>query len=465
MSIEAEAAHAIQFQPQVFIALILLATIVAMVADRLRLPYALALVVCGLVVGATGLLPQAVLDPATLFTLMLPPLLFDAAIQLNADALRRDAKPIATYAVAGTLVVTGVVGALVHLALGLPLATALLFGALIAPTDPISVIAVLKRLGVGHRLAMVVEAESLFNDGVAVVLFTVLLGVATGAAISPAGVVGQFIAVLLGGVGVGGAIGWAASRATGYFDDHLLEVMLTTVVAFGAYLAAEALHVSGVMAVVAAGLVVGNIGMRDGMTPRSRLAVNAFWEYAAFMVNSIVFLLIGLEAMAIRWWERPGLVAGGIIIVLVARAVAVYGLAPALRLAGSPVPMAWQHLLFWGGLRGALSMALVLGLPATVPGRDQLVALTFGYVLFSLLVQGTTVGRLVRRLGLAGAPADGEPARFDEAFVLAADAARGALRDATDAGLIDLADEDALAERVDEALLEAALPDAEESIT
>lgn len=426
MGIESEATHAIQFQPQTFIALVLLATIVAMLADRLRLPYALALVVCGLVVGTTGLLPQAHLDPATLFTLMLPPLLFDAAIQLNAGALRRDALPIATYALAGTLIVAGVVGTLGHVVLGLPLATALVFGALIAPTDPISVIAVLKRLGVGHRVALVVEAESLFNDGVAVVLFTVLVGVATGAAVTPAGVGIQFAAVLVGGTLVGGVIGWLAARATGYFDDHLLEVMLTTVVAFGAYLIAEVFHVSGVMAVVAAGLVVGNIGMRDGMSPRSRLAVHAFWEYAAFVVNSVVFLLIGFEAVAVRWWERPGLVIGGIVIVLLARAISVYGLAPVFRLAGSPVPLAWQHLLVWGGLRGALSMALVLGLPQTVPGRDAIVALTFGYVLFSLLVQGTTVGPLVRRLGLAAGSANGQLARFDEALELAADAARDA---------------------------------------
>jgi CPA1 family monovalent cation:H+ antiporter len=207
-----------------------------------------------------------------------------------------------------------------------------------------------------------------------------------------AGAFGRFAWVMLGGIAVGATVGALASHATKAFDDHLLEIMLTTIVAYGAYLAAEGLHVSGVVAVVAGGLVVGNAGpmSRDG-----QVAVHAFWEYAAFVANSIVFLLIGIQAFHVAWWTRWELVLGAIAAVTLARAASIYLLAWPLKL-----PATWQHLLVWGGLRGALSMALALGLPAGFPYREQVLSMTFGYVLFSLLAQGLTVGKVIRRLGL-----------------------------------------------------------------
>jgi CPA1 family monovalent cation:H+ antiporter len=215
---------------------------------------------------------------------------------------------------------------------------------------------------------------------------------------------------MLGGIGVGALVGYAASLATKAFDDHLLEIMLTTIVAFGAYLAAEAVHVSGVIAVVAGGLVVGNYGMPRSMTHDTRVAVHAFWEYAAFVVNSVVFLLIGLQAFQVAWWTRWELVLGAVLAVTLARAICIYGLALPLKLAGAALPAAWQHLLVWGSLRGALSMALALGLPAAFPHREEVLSMTFGYVLFSLLAQGLTVGRGVSWLGLRSASAAGQPA-------------------------------------------------------
>ncbi len=391
--------------------LMLVASAVAMVTQRFRMPYALGLVVVGLVIGAPRLLPQAHLDPHVLFTIFLPPLLFEAAINLRVDALRADWKPIAAFALLGTLIATLVSGGLAAWLLGLPLAIALVFGALMAPTDPISVMAILKRLGVDHRLGLIVEAESLFNDGVAVVLFSVLLAIAMGGALGPLEGIARFLLVVLGGAGIGMLVGALASWVTHAFNDHLLEITLTTVVAFGAYLCAEAVHVSGVVAVVSAGLVVGNWGMRTGMSPTTRLAVTSFWEYAAFAGNSLVFLLVGIEAAYGAWWTKLPLVIGACAIVLAGRAAAVYLVAPALGRVGAPVPLAWRHLLVWGGLRGALSMALVLGLPKDLPYRAELVAMTFGVVLFSLLVQGLTVGRLAARLGLAAAEVKDEAYR------------------------------------------------------
>ncbi len=394
-----------------FFWLLIIASVVAMAGRYIKIPYALALVVTGLLIGAPHLMPQVHLDPHILLTVFLPPLLFETAINIRIQSLRREWKPIAVYALGGTFLSTFLTGWLTATLLHLPLSVALVFGALISTTDPVSVIAVFKRLGVGKRLSLIMEAESLFNDGASVVLFGVLTGAAMGGTVTVTGSVLTFLTTVVGGAGVGIVLGGLASRLTRQFEDHLLEITLTTIVAFGSYLAAETLHTSGVIAVVSAGLVVGNYGMQTGMSPTTRLAVLSFWEYAGFVVNSIVFLLLGIEVTFVNLWKDVGLVCGAIGIVLVGRAVAVYALSPIANALRGNIPFAWQHILFWGGLRGALSMALVLGLPPDFPQRETLVALAFGVVLFSLLAQGLTVGTLLKRLGLSG----GRPAGADYA--------------------------------------------------
>jgi CPA1 family monovalent cation:H+ antiporter len=383
-----------------YVWLLLVASGVAILGRRIRIPYALALVITGLLIGAPHLLPQAHLDPHLLLTVFLPPLLFETTINIRAEALKKDGKPIAIYALGGTFISTFVVGGLTAWLLKLPLPVALVFGALISTTDPVSVIAVFKRLGVGKRLSLLMEGESLFNDGAAVVLFGVLVGAAMGQKVSVSASILQFITTVLGGAVVGLGIGAVASRLTREFDDHLLEITLTTIVAFGSYLCAEAFHVSGVIAVVIAGLTVGNYGMQTGMSPTTRLAVHSFWEYAGFVVNSIVFLLLGIEVTFVNLWQDIGLVAGAIGIVVAGRAIAIYSLSPLINGLKGNIPAAFQHVLFWGGLRGALSMALVLGLPPNFPQRSTLVVLAFGVVLFSLLAQGLSIGPLLKWLGL-----------------------------------------------------------------
>lgn len=385
-----------------FFWLILIAFIVALAARRVKVPYALALVVTGLALGVTHLLPHTHLEPALLFTVFLPPLLFESAIHLRVEELRRNWLPISLYTLAGTVLSTFIVGGLAAWGLHIPLPVGCAFGALISATDPISVIAIFKKLGAGKRLTLIMEAESLFNDGVAAVLFAVMLAaVGTGKASLPAGLM-QFSWLVMGGALLGGCFGWLASRVHYELNDHLVEITLTTVVAFGSYLCADALHVSGVMAVVAAGLVIGNMGMQTAMTPGTRLAVTAFWEYAGFVVNSIVFLLVGIEVGFVDWRHKLGLALGAVIIVLVGRA-AIYPISLLVNKLKGDVPLSWQHVLFWGGLRGALSMALVLGLDKNFPQRDTLIAGTFGVVLFSLLAQGLTVGPLMKKLGLSNA--------------------------------------------------------------
>ena len=404
----------------------LVASVVALATRRWRrVPYALGLVIAGLLVGATHLLPMVRLQPQVLFTVLLPPLLFESAIHLRAGALRGEWKPITLLAVGATILSTFVIGGLAALILRLPLAVALVFGALISATDPISVIALFRELGASRRLTLIVDAEALFNDGVAVVLFTVLLGAATGSPVSLAAGAGQFLLVGVGGTAIGALIGFAVSRLTQHIDDHLIEITLTTIAAWGAFLAAERLHVSGVLAVIAAGMVVGNYGMPATMSPTTRLAVGSFWEYAAFVVNSVVFLTVGVAETQAGLLRALPVALGAALIVLGGR-LTVYPVCwVANQLGGRRVPRSFQHVLVWGGLRGALSMALALGLPLDFPYRETIVQAAFGAVLFSLLAQGLTVGPLLQRLGLARGETERAEQR-ERAFLAAQQISTGA---------------------------------------
>ncbi len=387
-----------------FFWLMLLATAVAMLGRFIKIPFTIALVLCGLGVGLLGLLPGTHLNPDLLFALFLPPILFDAGININLHLLKKQWFPITVFAVLGTIIATFVVGGAVYYVVGLPWLAALLFGAIISPTDPISVLAIFKELGADEQLSNLIEAESLFNDGVAVVLFIIISGLLAGDNFNSLSAVFSFITTIGGGALIGLVIGGIASRITREYDDHLVEVMLTTVVAFGSYLAAEHFHVSGVFAVVAASIVVGNYGMTKGMSVISQVAVLSFWEYIAFAVNSAVFLLVGLEESYITLGLTGLLVFAAILAVLFGRVVSVYGLGGLLNLIGPQVPVSWRHVQVWSGLRGALSMAMVLGLDPALPYRSLLINMTFAVVLFSLVVQGLTIKPLLKRLGITADP-------------------------------------------------------------
>lgn len=393
----------------IFIVLLLVASAVAMATKWIRVPYTLALVIVGLVISPMHFLPSVHISPELILLIFLPALLFEAAWNLNLRHLRENFVPILTLAVAGVCLSAGVVGAVLHWAGGLSWPSALLFGAMISATDPVSVLALLKHYGLPMRLATIVEGESLFNDGTAVVVFRILVGLAVGSASHSAGWLAleslrEFGLVVIGGVAAGAIVGLLGSKLTSYFDDHLLEIMLTTIAAYGSFLLAEGLGVSPVIAVLVAGLVIGNYGRRTGMSATTQVAVNAFWEYAAFVVNSLVFLLIGLEIQMSVLLQNASAIGWAVLAVLVARPIVVYGLIPLCNLAGPKVPTRWQHVLVWGGLRGSLSVALVLSLPTSIPGRSQLVAMIFGSVIFSLLVQGLSMSRFLRALGFAQAP-------------------------------------------------------------
>ena len=402
--------------------LLLIASLVGMVARRIRVPYTLALVVAGLSLSFLNLsaLRDLALTPELLLLLFLPPLLFEAAYHLPFGDLRRNGLHIGFLALPGVLLSVGLtaLGSFMVLgtlgwATGFGWAQAFLFAAVISATDPISVLALFKELGVPKRLYQIVEGESLINDGVAVVVFLIVgavLGLASGhgehAPLHGFREIAVFSVVTFaksgfGGVAVGAAVGATASLLTRQVDDHLIEITLTTLVAWGSFLVAEQLHVSGVLSTVSAGILIGSFGKSFGMSASTRVAVHDFWQYMGFLANSFIFLLVGLELDPSSFFPEAMAIGGAFVSVVAARAVIVYAGIPWIDRYTFSLPRRWRHVLVWGGLRGSLSMVLVLGLPLDLPGRQLLINLVFGVVAVSLFLQGLTMAPLVRRLGIA----------------------------------------------------------------
>jgi CPA1 family monovalent cation:H+ antiporter len=338
------------------------------------------------------------LTPELILALFVPPLVFEAAFHINFTELRTSLWTILLLAVPGVILTTLVVGGLLSWGPGLALSSALVFGALIAATDPVAVVSLFRILGVPKRLGVLVEGESLFNDGTAIVLFNLVLAFALTGTFDLLHGVGDFIRVSIGGALVGLLLGWLVSRLIARIDDYLIETSLTTVLAFGSYLLAEQLHFSGVLAVVTAGLVNGNIGPQ-GMSPTTRIVLFNFWEYVAFLSNSMIFLMIGLQVnipLLIENWQP---ILWAILAVILARILVIYGLGGIANRWLEPISLRWQHVMAWGGLRGAISLALALSLPVALgPDRELMRTMAFGVVLFTLLVPATTMSRLVRKL-------------------------------------------------------------------
>ncbi|MCB0078774.1 MAG: Na+/H+ antiporter [Anaerolineales bacterium] len=389
------------------VSILLIVSIVAILARYSRLPYTVALVLMGIVLTVQPYITGIQLTEDLVLALFLPPLVFEAAFHLQFRELRSDLWPILTLAVPGVILNTAIVGGILYALNILPLTLALLFGALIAATDPVSVIATFKSVGAPRRLSVLMEGESLFNDGTAIVLFHIAVGIALTGHFSLAESVADFLREAVGGLAVGAIIGYLVAQVIERIDDYLVEITVTTVAAYGSYLIGqEFLHVSGVLAVVMAGLINGNIGIR-GMSPTTRIVLNNFWEYIAFLANSFIFLLIGMALELDDLFPYLPAIGAAILAVLAARVVAVYGLGGFVRLFKPDLPKNYLHVMVWGGLRGAVSLALVLGVSSQIgfAAKQQLLAMTFGVVIFSLLVQSITIPRLLRRLGLGG----GEP--------------------------------------------------------
>jgi monovalent cation:H+ antiporter, CPA1 family len=381
--------------------LLLGVALVGMLARRVRVPYAVALVLCGLAVRSLHLVGVPQLQPGLVLFVFLPPLLFDAAFRFEADQLRAVARPILLLAIPGTFVTALVVGALVAAPLGLPLGAALLFGSIVAATDPVAVVAVFQRLGVSRRLVAIADGESMVNDGVAVTLYAAFLGLASGASPGVLETVGLFLWEVSCGVAVGAGLGYVLSRLGSLIDDHLIEMTLSTALAYGSYLVADALHASGPLAVVIAGLVHSSYGRRFGMSESTVRLLDDLWEYLGFAANSLLFLGVGLTVDVTILGGELGPMAVAVAAVVVARVLVVAGYAALVRDPRHTLAPPEQVVLVWGGLRGALSLALGLALPSAIAERGLLTVLTFGVVLFTLVGQGLTLPVVVRRLGLS----------------------------------------------------------------
>jgi CPA1 family monovalent cation:H+ antiporter len=389
------------------VAVLAVAMIVAIAARQIRLPYTVGLVLVGAAVALSGADFAPHLTHDLIFDLVLPPLLFEAALTLSWRELVRDSLPLLALAGIGTVVSATVVAASMTTLLDWPLFSAMLFGALIAATDPVAIIAMFKDNRIKGRMRLLVESESLLNDGAAAVLFVMALAFVEsgGADQSGAETALTLVKVVFGGVIVGALCGGAAILASLRTSEHVIEAALTTIAAFGSFLVAEYFHVSGVLATVTAGLVMGNLGLlseQEGgyISLKGREFVLSFWDFAAFLANSMVFLLIGADVASTPFGAVGATtLAVAIATVLCSRAIVVYPLSSLFFVSRWKISFREQHILWWGGLRGALALALALSLPDSLPKREEILAVTFAVVGFSIVVQGLTMPLLLRALG------------------------------------------------------------------
>jgi CPA1 family monovalent cation:H+ antiporter len=436
---------------RLFVFLVGAAAIVTILAHRINLPYTVALVGFGIVAGTFAQPLQLQITPQLVLVVLLPALIFEASYQTDFGKLRPSLGGVALLAGPGVLISAAIIAAALHLGAGLAWPQAFVVGAMLSATDPAAVIATFKRLNSPRRLATLVEAESVFNDGTGIVIFAIAVDFVA-RPVGPADVGLNFVFVVAFSAGLGAVAGWLASRLLPNVGDHLIEISLSVVLAYGTYLLADAAHLSGVISTAVAGIVLGNQGRRFGLSVKTLEALDTVWEFVAFLATAFVFLVVGFAIPVRSLADVAVPIAWAIVATLAGRAVIVYGLLggwrlarrarlgrgrapaaafaaaavvaaapvvtapvvaapvvpPAARLAGkgskSPVdegsmPLGWLHVVFWSGLRGAVSTALALSLPVDFPDRAALQGITFGVVLFTLLVQATTADVVVGRWG------------------------------------------------------------------
>lgn len=389
-----------------FIGLLVVAAVVAAGVRFVRFPYTVALILTGLALALLPGTPHFELTPGIILTVFLPVLLFFGAYNLDAGEIRATIRPITLLAVPGVVATAGLVGAALHFTTNLSWTEGLLFGTIVAATDPVAVLAIFGELGAPRRLATIVTGESLFNDGTALVFFTTMVGLATANTIDIGTTIEQFGVEFFGSLALGAAVGIVGSTVVHRIDEALLETLLTLIIAYGGFLLADQFGMSGPLETVVAGLVFGTRGL-EIMSPTTRLQAGATWEFLDFLANSLLFLLMGLALRPIGtitashlgvdvWWPLVVAIAA----VTVARVIVIALTSYVLARTPSVLPHGWSAVLAWSGLRGAVSFAAALSLPPSLPQRDLLLTLTFGVVLFTLIAQGLTMRPLMERLGL-----------------------------------------------------------------
>ena len=394
--------------------LLLIAALVAMVARRIRIPYTVILVVTGIALSFLPFIPEIELSKELIFMALLPPLIFEATLFIRWKELIHNLPVIIVFATIGVVLsalLTSI--GMVYLA-GWAWQSAALFGILIAATDPVSVIATFKDAGVHGRLRLLVEAESLFNDATAAIGFGVVLAFVSGKNISLQTTLLNGAWSIFGGLLIGAVCAGIVLWLTSTTDDHLVELALSTVLAYGSFLIAEDFHASGVLSTLTAGILIGNFGLPTAYSDKGRAFIMDFWEFIAFIANSVIFFLIGVREANQNFLNSLSVVFIAILVITLGRALAIYPLSLFFSRSKLKIEKNHQHILFWGGLRGALALALALGLPEELQYREQIITAAFGVVAFSIFVQGLTMTPLLRRLQVLPAPSHHEQPPVEE---------------------------------------------------
>ncbi|HEX6110025.1 MAG TPA: sodium:proton antiporter [Ktedonobacteraceae bacterium] len=412
-------------EAEIIVILLGVTLIVALTSRRLRLPYTLLLVLVGLVIGILPVFIEVHLDPNIVLFLFLPALLFEGAWNVEIEHLVADWLPVLLLAVPGLVLSLTLVAVVMHWGIGLPWLLALLLGAMVSPTDPVAVISLLRQLGMADRLRTIVEGESLFNDGLGAAAFQIILLLlltslgqsATTTDTSALTTILNALWLMFGGLALGLAVGWIFALFLRLVDERLIEITVTFCVAYGVYILGEIIHTSGLLAVVGAGLVMGSYGRRTGMSEYTRVGADAVWEFIAYLANSFLFLLVGIEIGETHFTNSFPSILWALVGVIVGRVLMIYMLIPlhdlvARRLEDrahrkqktqrflplpNSIPSTWRPLLVLSGLRGALSIALVLSLPTILSQRNLLIDTVFGVVLVTLLGQGLGLRILLPR--------------------------------------------------------------------
>jgi CPA1 family monovalent cation:H+ antiporter len=366
---------------------IVLSFLGSILSSKLRISYTTVMIAIGFLLSLlriAGGLSAIPLDRTIILGLVVPPLIFEAAMRTRYQVFRTIRKTVLSLAVFGVIISALVSGIVLNLALGLPLAVALTFGVIVAPTDPVSVVNVLKRTRAPNRLTAILETEAYFNDATAVILYPIAVSLS----FSPLESATLFAYTLGGGVLVGLIVSGIAELLYRLITEPLAETYFTIAVMFGSFVLAESLDVSGLVAVAIAGIYMGNRTMRIAMTQETRNTMTKFWDVVTFMVTSFAFLLLGLKVDTSLLVAFAPLIIAAFLAIVAARVISVYPIVTLTSFIGEKIPNSYKKILAAAGLRGVISVALALSLPDGFPFREAIVAMTFGVALLSLIVQG-----------------------------------------------------------------------------